>query len=246
MLYNERNKVRGEAVVITILIVEDDISLNKGIALTLAQDGIIIEQAYDLTSAETLFFSRSIDLIVLDVNLPDGSGLDFCQKIRAASRVPIIFLTANDMESDIVLGFELGGDDYITKPFSLMVLRSRVMAVLRRSDLGREDKLILGDMTFDFGKMDFRRQGQQIALSKTEQKLLKVLVSNRGQILTRDQLMDQVWIHGAEFVDENALTVTVKRLRAKIEDDPSAPKYIKTVYGLGYVWTEGMLDEKDH
>ncbi|MBA9084670.1 DNA-binding response OmpR family regulator [Fontibacillus solani] len=231
---------------ITILIVEDDISLNKGIALTLAQDGIIIEQAYDLTSAETLFFSRSIDLIVLDVNLPDGSGLDFCQKIRAASRVPIIFLTANDMESDIVLGFELGGDDYITKPFSLMVLRSRVMAVLRRSDLGREDKLILGDMTFDFGKMDFRRQGQQIALSKTEQKLLKVLVSNRGQILTRDQLMDQVWIHGAEFVDENALTVTVKRLRAKIEDDPSAPKYIKTVYGLGYVWTEGMLDEKDH
>lgn len=246
MLYNERNKVRGEAVVITILIVEDDISLNKGIALTLAQDGIIIEQAYDLTSAETLFFSRSIDLIVLDVNLPDGSGLDFCQKIRAASRIPIIFLTANDMESDIVLGFELGGDDYITKPFSLMVLRSRVMAVLRRSDLGREDKLILGDMTFDFGKMDFRRQGQQIALSKTEQKLLKVLVSNRGQILTRDQLMDQVWIHGAEFVDENALTVTVKRLRAKIEDDPSAPKYIKTVYGLGYVWTEGMLDEKEH
>ncbi|SDF59838.1 DNA-binding response regulator, OmpR family, contains REC and winged-helix (wHTH) domain [Fontibacillus panacisegetis] len=231
---------------ITILIVEDDISLNKGIALTLAQDGIIIEQAYDLTSAETLFFSRSIDLIVLDVNLPDGSGLDFCQKIRAASRIPIIFLTANDMESDIVLGFELGGDDYITKPFSLMVLRSRVMAVLRRSDLGREDKLILGDMTFDFGKMDFRRQGQQIALSKTEQKLLKVLVSNRGQILTRDQLMDQVWIHGAEFVDENALTVTVKRLRAKIEDDPSAPKYIKTVYGLGYVWTEGMLDEKEH
>ncbi|MNN08457.1 Sensory transduction protein regX3 [compost metagenome] len=229
----------------TILIVEDDISLNKGIALTLAQDGIIIEQAYDLATADKLFSSRSIDLIVLDVNLPDGSGLEFCQKIRAVSRVPIIFLTANDMESDIVLGFELGGDDYITKPFSLMVLRSRVMAVLRRSDLSLGDKLIIGDMTFDFGRMEFRRQGQQIALSKTEQKLLKVLVSNRGQIMTRDQLMDQVWTYEAEFVDENALTVTVKRLRAKIEDDPSAPKYIKTVYGLGYMWTEGSSHEQE-
>lgn len=230
----------------TILVVEDDISLNRGIALTLAQDGIIIEQAYDLATAEQLIASRSIDLIVLDVNLPDGSGLDLCQNIRAVSRIPIIFLTANDMESDIVLGFDLGGDDYITKPFSLMVLRSRVMAVLRRSDLSREDKVILGTMTLDFGKMEFRRQGQPITLSKTEQKLLKVLVTHRGQILTRDQLMEQVWTHEAEFVDENALTVTVKRLRAKIEEDPSTPKYIKTVYGLGYMWTEGISHEKQY
>ncbi|MND91830.1 Sensory transduction protein regX3 [compost metagenome] len=229
----------------TILVVEDDISLNKGIALTLAQDGIIIEQAYDLAAADELFAARSIDLIVLDVNLPDGSGLDFCQKVRVMSRVPVIFLTANDMESDIVLGFELGCDDYITKPFSLMVLRSRVMAVLRRSDPQREDKLILGSMTLDFGRMEFRIQGQQISLSKTEQKLLKVLVSNRGQILTRDQLMEQVWNQEAEFVDENALTVTVKRLRAKMEADPSAPKYIKTVYGLGYMWTEGINHEQE-
>ncbi|MNI33042.1 Sensory transduction protein regX3 [compost metagenome] len=227
----------------TILIVEDDISLNRGIALTLAQEGITIEQAYDLATAKALFASRSIDLIVLDVNLPDGSGLDFCQEVRQMSGVPVIFLTANDMESDIVFGFELGCDDYITKPFSLMVLRSRVMAVLRRSDPQREDKLILGSMIFDFGRMEFRRQGQQISLSKTEQKLLKVLVSNRGQILTRDQLMEQVWNHEAEFVDENALTVTVKRLRTKIEDDPSAPKFIKTVYGLGYMWTEGYSHE---
>ncbi|MNZ43991.1 Sensory transduction protein regX3 [compost metagenome] len=159
------------------------------------------------------------------------------------SRIPVIFLTANDMESDIVFGFELGCDDYITKPFSLMILRSRVMAVMRRSDPQREDKLVLGSMIFDFGRMEFRRQGQQISLSKTEQKLLKVLVSNRGQILTRDQLMEQVWNHEAEFVDENALTVTVKRLRTKIEDDPSAPKFIKTVYGLGYMWTEGYSHE---
>ncbi|MNO39824.1 Sensory transduction protein regX3 [compost metagenome] len=226
-----------------ILVVEDDISLNRGIALTLAQDGITIEQAYDLAAAEALFASRSIDLIILDVNLPDGSGLDFCQKVRRMSRIPVIFLTANDMESDIVFGFELGCDDYITKPFSLMILRSRVMAVMRRSDPQREDKLVLGSMIFDFGRMEFRRQGQQISLSKTEQKLLKVLVSHRGQILTRDQLMEQVWNHEAEFVDENALTVTVKRLRTKIEDDPSAPKFIKTVYGLGYMWAEGCSHE---
>lgn len=221
-----------------ILIVEDDISLNKGIALTLAQDGITIEQAYDLATAESRFNAGGIDLVVLDINLPDGSGLDFCEKIRKVSRVPVIFLTANDLESDIVMGFELGGDDYITKPFSLMVLRSRVMAVLRRSDPSHEDKLTIGSMTFDFGRMEFRKQGQSINLSKTEQKLLKVLVSNRGQILTREQLINAVWMNEADFVEENALTVTIKRLRAKIEDDPSAPNYIKTVYGLGYIWAE--------
>lgn len=152
--------------------------------------------------------------------------------------MPIIFLTANDMESDIVMGFELGGDDYITKPFSLMVLRSRVMAVLRRCDFGQEDKAVIPPFLFDFGRMDYRKQGQSISLSITEQKLLKTLVANRGQILTREQLMDAVWLREAEFVDENALTVTIKRLRAKIEDDPSAPKYIKTVYGLGYMWAD--------
>ncbi|MED4959377.1 response regulator transcription factor [Paenibacillus macerans] len=222
----------------TILIVEDDMSLNKGIALTLAQDGISIEQAYDLAGAERRLAAGGVDLIVLDVNLPDGSGLDFCEKVRAGSRVPIIFLTANDMESDIVMGFELGGDDYITKPFSLMVLRSRVMAVLRRCDFGQEDKAEIPPFLFDFGRMDYRKQGQSISLSITEQKLLKTLVANRGQILTREQLMDAVWLREAEFVDENALTVTIKRLRAKIEDDPSAPKYIKTVYGLGYMWAD--------
>ncbi|GJM75514.1 DNA-binding response regulator [Paenibacillus macerans] len=183
----------------TILIVEDDMSLNKGIALTLAQDGISIEQAYDLAGAERRLAAGGVDLIVLDVNLPDGSGLDFCEKVRAGSRVPIIFLTANDMESDIVMGFELGGDDYITKPFSLMVLRSRVMAVLRRCDFGQEDKAVIPPFLFDFGRMDYRKQGQSISLSITEQKLLKTLVANRGQILTREQLMDAVWLREAEL-----------------------------------------------
>jgi len=223
----------------TLLIVEDDISLNKGIALTLAQEGLVLEQAYDLAGAEERLARGGIDLILLDVNLPDGSGLDFCEKIRRTSQVPIIFLTANDMESDIVLGFELGGDDYITKPFSLMVLRSRVMAVLRRSRPFHEERLTAGDLMLDFGRMEFRKKGVSLSLSKTEQKLLKVLVSHPGQVLTREQLMERVWDREAEFVDENALTVTVKRLRSKIEDEPSAPVHIKTVYGLGYTWNAG-------
>ncbi|MGP0584162.1 response regulator transcription factor [Paenibacillus timonensis] len=222
----------------SILIVEDDVGLNKGIALTLARDGVAVEQAYDLAGAEERFAAGGIDLVLLDVRLPDGSGLDFCAKLREASRVPVIFLTANDMESDIVMGFEMGGDDYITKPFSLMVLRSRVMAVLRRCDPGREDKVNIGSLAFDFGKMDYRKEGAAISLSVTEQKLLKALVNHRGQVLPREQLIYLVWGQDSDFVDENALTVTIKRLRAKIEEDPAAPQYIKTVYGLGYLWAD--------
>lgn len=222
----------------SILIVEDDVGLNKGIALTLARDGVAVEQAYNLAGAEERFAAGGIDLVLLDVRLPDGSGLDFCAKLREASRVPVIFLTANDMESDIVMGFEMGGDDYITKPFSLMVLRSRVMAVLRRCDPGREDKVNIGSLAFDFGKMDYRKEGAAISLSVTEQKLLKALVNHRGQVLPREQLIYLVWGQDSDFVDENALTVTIKRLRAKIEEDPAAPQYIKTVYGLGYLWAD--------
>jgi two-component system response regulator RegX3 len=217
-------------------------SLNKGIALTLAQEGIRFKQSYNLASAEeALRDGDGIDLIILDVNLPDGSGLDFCEKVRRTSQVPIVFLTANDMEHDIVTGFELGGDDYITKPFSLMVLRARVLAVLKRSEQQREqpeEKVIIDHMSLDFGTMEFRRGSQTVILSKTEQKLLKLLVINKGNILTREQLIDRIWSHDGEFVDENALTVTIRRLRGKLEDNPSLPVYIKTVYGLGYVWSD--------
>ncbi|KGE20924.1 response regulator transcription factor [Paenibacillus wynnii] len=223
----------------TLLIVEDDRSLNKGIALTLSQNDLAIVQAYDIATAEKLVSSHEIDLMILDINLPDGSGLDYCEKIRRTSQMPIIFLTANDMEPDIVTGFELGADDYITKPFSLMVLRSRVMAVLRRAENHREDQITLGSLAFDFNKMEYYKSNRPLVLSKTEQKLLKTLVVNSGNILTREQLMDKIWSQEAEFVDENALTVAIKRLRAKIEDDPSSPRYIKTIYGLGYMWAEG-------
>ena len=209
------------------LIVEDDTALNNGIALSLTGDNAI--QSYSIADAEKNF-DKSIDLIILDINLPDGNGVDFCRKIRKISQVPIIFLTANDMELDIVTGLESGADDYITKPFSLAVLRARINTVLRRKQPvcnKQEDD----SFSFNFENMSFFAHGKPVELSKTEQKLLKIFVFNRGVTLSRDTLIDKVWGTGAEFVKENALSVTVKRLRQKL---PGIP--LKTVYGIGYVW----------
>ena len=210
-----------------ILIVEDDKSLNDGISLSL--NTCRCKQAYSISEARRLL-DNSIDLILLDINLPDGNGLDFCREIRNTSKVPIIFLTANDMEIDIVAGLESGADDYITKPFSLAVLRARVNAVLRRND-NLESIFIWDGFEFDFDKMIFSANNEFVELSKTEQKLLKLFVNNIGITLTRDTLIDRVWSEGAEFVEENALSVAVRRLREKLVNAP-----IKTVYGLGYVW----------
>lgn len=227
---------------VTILIVEDDVTLNNGIMLTLRQSDVAIEQAYNLKEAKQLLH-KSPNLIILDINLPDGSGFDLCKEIRRTSSVPIIFLTACDMEIDVVTGLELGGDDYITKPFSLMILRARVMAALRRSGQIKSDtKLVLDDMVFDFENMKFAKDGQSIELSKTEQRLLKILIANQGNILSRSQLIDKIWTEGEEYVDENALTVAISRLRNKVGDNPKSPRYIKTVYGIGYMWSSGEIN----
>lgn len=210
-----------------ILIVEDDKALNNGIALSFDNDETV--QTYSIIEAENRF-NNEIDLIILDINLPDGNGIDFCRKIRQTSRVPIIFLTANDMETDIVTGLESGADDYITKPFSLAVLRARVNAVLRRNE---SDESVFKESGFDFNfdTMTFFNNGMPVELSKTEQKLLKLFVNNRGRTLSRDMLIDRIWTDGAEFVEGNALSVAVRRLREKLTDSP-----IKTVYGIGYIW----------
>lgn len=228
----------------TILIIEDDITLNKGIMLTLRQNDINIKQAFTLEDSRNILKKEKIDLIILDVNLPDGNGFDFCKEIRGKSTIPIIFLTACDMELDIVTGLELGADDYITKPFSLMVLRARVMVVLRRlENKNTNNKITVDNLILDFDKMEFTKDNNKINLSKTEQKLLKMLITNKGRVLTREQLIDNVWDNDSEFVEENALTVNIKRLREKIEDNKSKPKYIKTVYGIGYIFSQGDKNE---
>ncbi len=219
-----------------ILLIEDDISLSKGISLAFKDSGFAFVQAQNLEEAKQNSKNTRFDLIILDVNLPDGNGLDFLRELRISSAVPVIILTANDMETDVVAGLELGADDYITKPFSLMILRARVNARLRNGNSASRDTVEIDGFRFSFVKMEFSKNGAPVELSKTEQKLLRILVENRGSTLTRIQLVDSIWTDGAEYVDENALSVTVKRLRDKLEDTPSSPRYIKTLYGIGYTW----------
>ena len=225
----------------SILIVEDDRALGDGLCLALKGPEAEPALCRTLSAARSALAAGDFDLLVLDVNLPDGNGLDFLRQLRAGGGgIPVILLTANDMETDIVAGLESGADDYVTKPFSLAVLRARVNAQLRRTESrGEGAAVVLDGFSFDFDRMEFRRDGRLIDLSKTEQKLLRVLVENRGRTLPRELLVDRVWTDGAEYVDENALSVTVKRLRGKLEETPSKPRYLKTVYGIGYTWTTG-------
>ena len=216
-----------------ILIVEDDRALGDGVRLALQHPELEAVLCRTLAQARAAMEGQAFDLAVLDVNLPDGSGLELLRQIRRSSALPIVLLTANDMETDIVTGLESGADDYITKPFSLAVLRARVNAQLRRGEPPAADRVDLPPFSFDFGRMEFRKNGVLIELSKTEQKLLRLLVENRGRTLTRAALVDRVWTDGAEYVDENALSVTAKRLRNKLEG-LGMPDVIKTRRGMGY------------
>ena len=220
-----------------IFLLEDDEALGRGITMALEGPERAVFRAGTLAEAEEILSRERFSLLILDVNLPDGSGLELLKQLRQrGDSVPVILLTANDLELDIVAGLELGADDYITKPFSLAVLRARVNTQLRRGGTVQPERLELSGFIFDFGRMSFTKEGVPVELSKREQQLLRLLVENRGQTLTRAALVDRIWTDGAEYVDENALSVTVKRLRDKLEDAPSRPRYIKTVYGLGYTW----------
>ena len=212
-----------------ITIIEDDIALNNGIALALKNAEYSFRQLYRLGEFKD---DEPTDLIILDINLPDGSGFDFLKKLRQTSDTPVIILTAKDLETDEVTGLELGADDYITKPFSLMVLRARIDKVLRRAYIISNNSYTDNTYSFDFDKMEFSLNGTPVELSKTEQKLLKLLIQNKGQTLTREYLLDRIWTDGSDYVDENALSVTVGRLRKKL----NAADHIRTVYGIGYAW----------
>ena len=220
-----------------IFLLEDDGTLGQGIAMALTGPEVSVACRSTLSQARETLAEERFDLLILDINLPDGSGLDLLRQLRAGGDgTPAILLTANDLELDEVTGLEAGADDYITKPFSLAVLRARVNAQLRRCAPKATSSLSVGPFSFDFEQMVFRREGRPVDLSKTEQKLLRVLVENRGHAVPRATLVDRVWTDGAEFVEENALSVTVKRLRSKLEADPARPDYLKTVYGIGYIW----------
>lgn len=218
-----------------ILIVEDDRGLNRGIALALKEETVEFLSALTLAQAQEIWKNNAVDMVVLDVNLPDGSGYELLKEIRRASQIPVLMLTVNDLEIDEVTGFRLGADDYITKPFSLMVLRARVermrFRIRQTESYGYEDERF----QFFYDEMRYLADGQEIVLSKTEQKLLKLFTEHIGQTLTREQLIDTLWTGDRKYVDENALSVTVNRLRRKLEGKGRECP-IQTVYGLGYVW----------
>jgi DNA-binding response OmpR family regulator len=221
---------------VTILILEDDTAFCRGIELALKAPDREFALCFSLAEARAKLQGGAPDLFILDINLPDGSGLDFCTELRAAGySAPVLMLSANDAEPDIVTGLERGADDYITKPFSLAVLRARVDALARRGSYSGTKAAAQG-FVFDFEALRFEKNGRTVELSKTEARLLQALFTNKGQTLTRDRLLERIWTDGAEFVDENALSVAVRRLRAKLEDDPSNPRFIKTVHGIGYRW----------
>jgi DNA-binding response OmpR family regulator len=225
---------------VIILILEDDAALCKGIELALAAADRHFALCKSVLEAKASLQTNSPDLFILDINLPDGSGLDFCIALRAAGyAAPVLMLTANDTELDMVTGLASGADDYVTKPFSLAVLRARIDALLRRGS-HNDNKVFSGNFMFDFETMRFEKNSQAIELSKTEARLLQLLFTNKGQTLTRERALAMIWPDGTEYVDENALSVAIRRLRSKLEDNPSDPQFIKTIYGIGYKWAVSL------
>lgn len=219
-----------------ILIVEDDKGLSTGLCRALKTEKRQVIACGTLQAARDQLLCQMPDLILMDLNLPDGNGLTLLGQLRLHSlKPPVILLTANDTDEDVVRGLEQGADDYITKPFSLAVLRARVNAQLRKSESFQKDPAVrMGKYCFDFGTQRFLVGETPVELSKTEQKLLRILTENRGRTMERSALADRIWNDGAEYVDENALSVTVKRLRDKLDAKDS----IKTVYGIGYMWVD--------
>ena len=212
-----------------ILIVEDDTALREGLVTAMQSDSLTVCAAADLASAHRILLEHTFDLLLLDVNLPDGSGIELCREITAVQDVPVIFLTVRDAEIDEVRAFRAGACDYVKKPFSLTILQERIAAALRK----RSPNHIYEDsrFRFDFTELVFSADGVRVILSATEQKLLAIFCAHKGQILERQTLVEKIWACDSDYIDENALSVTVKRLRDKLGAD-----CIGTVYGMGYVW----------
>ncbi|MCI9298311.1 MAG: response regulator transcription factor [Lachnospiraceae bacterium] len=222
-----------------ILLVEDDVSLVDALRYALQKSGYETETARSASEAKERMEHTAYDLLLLDVALPDGTGFEVCEGVRkAGSRVPVIFLTAADDEMSIVRGLDGGGDDYVTKPFKLGELCSRIRALLRRSGISAEEGQFLrsGDIVVDLRRGRVMRGDEALDLTSAEFRLLGLFIRNEGIVVTRNMILEELWDSGGSFVDDNTLSVYVRRLREKIEAEPSAPKHLVTVRGFGYRW----------
>jgi len=223
------------AAMANIFLLEDDKILSKGISIALKKDEHMVTAVYGYLEALKQYQKQKYDLFLLDINLPDGNGLEFCEKIRETSETPVLFLTANDTEEDMLEGFGVGCDDYISKPFSIEVLRKKVLAVLKRSGVGKF-RMKYRDLELDKEKCVVLMKGQEIHLTSTEYKLLLYLMENRGRVVTKAMLLEQLWDIDGNFVDDNTVRVNIKRLRQKLHDEKQ--EYIVTVFGMGYTFGE--------
>lgn len=218
-----------------LLVIEDDEALREGIAYALKKGKFEVLTAGTLREALPLTEEKP-DLALLDINLPDGDGREFLKRLRRSTQIPVLLLTARDGEKDMLAGFEAGCDDYITKPFSMSVLIKRIEAILKRSGAGTS--YAGGDLYYVFEEKRLEKNGTPVRLTATEIKLLELFLRNRNQVLTREQLLERIWDEQENYVDEKTLTVNIRRLREKIEDDPGEPAYIRTVFGIGYKWSD--------
>lgn len=225
-----------------IFLLEDDKILSKGISIALKKDEHTVTAVYGYLEALQQYQKQKYDLFLLDINLPDGNGLEFCKKIRETSETPVLFLTANDTEEDMLEGFGVGCDDYISKPFSIEVLRKKVLAVLKRTGIGKF-RMKYRDLELDKEKCVVLMKGQEIHLTSTEYKLLLYLMENRGRVVTKAMLLEQLWDIDGNFVDDNTVRVNIKRLRQKLHDEKQ--EYIVTVFGMCFNFHHLKVDYKD-
>lgn len=221
-----------------ILIIEDDKTLNGGIAFALEKEGYIAHSAHSLLEAEQSL-GRKMNLILLDVNLPDGDGRDFLQNILSGQPVPVICLTALDTEEEMLKGFRAGCDDYVTKPFSMPVLIMKIKALLKRSEGMSRQIYCFGELVYDFDSKTLKRHDSAVELTALEVRMLEYFIQNKGIVLTRENLLDKIWDARERYVEEKTLNVNIRRLRKKIEDNPEEPQHIRTVFGIGYKWEDG-------
>lgn len=214
--------------------IEDDWEMNQGICYMLKGNGYETAPAHSIAEGRAAYEEKNADLVLLDVNLPDGEGFAFCEWLRRRSRVPVIFLTARDLEEDALRGYELGAEDYVTKPFSMKILLKKIDVILKRTSAEQGKIFDDGFLRVDPARAKAEINGQACPITPTEFRILQEFLSHKGQLLTYDVLLDRLWDGGSQFVDRHALAVNINRLRGKIEDGEH--RYISNVYGMGYQW----------
>lgn len=219
-----------------IFLLEDDSAIGMGLCYSLENEGYKVTLAASVKEAKKIIENNRFSLYILDLTLPDGSGYDVCKMIKNQGDYPVIFLTAYDDEVNVVMGFELGADDYITKPFRVKELLVRIKSVMRRYNKDMNDGVIkIRNLTINTNEAKVYKNDREIVLTAMEYRLLLILLNNRGNVLSRNQLLENIWDVAGDFVEDNTLTVYIKRLRDKIEEEPTNPEFIKTIRGLGYV-----------